>query len=371
MQTIQNLPLYWAVIDDIDTGLGYISLVDAPAIERDFIALNSSKHPVLCAVADEEKRRVYGVILRADFPVYRNDPEMGEYYVAFTPESIRATVEKFFADGRVGNVNLMHAPGSQVEGVNIVQLFIKDTAAGISPAGFEDIEDGSLFGEYHVTNPEIWAAIKAGTYRGFSIEGNFNLHTSQFTSKNTAMNKLEKFKSGLAKLLVQLGAATTDKGAIFWDGDEDLKAGDAVFVDENGERKAAPDGDYKTEDDKTIKVENGKVVEIIDPKAEIEGADQGKEQGAEDPKKEEPQAKDGADVDALRKDLDAANGRLDEMAKLLEKVVAALDAANVKLRAIEKAPAAASAHQEFTTGAPVGRTGNAQMDRLTRMLGGK
>ena len=79
MQTIQNLPLYWAVIDDIDTGLGYISLVDAPAIERDFIALNSSKHPVLCAVADEEKRRVYGVILRADFPVYRNDPEMGEY----------------------------------------------------------------------------------------------------------------------------------------------------------------------------------------------------------------------------------------------------------------------------------------------------
>lgn len=374
MQTIENLPLYWAEIDDIEAGLGYISLVDKPAIERDFIAFNSAKRPVLCAVADEEKRRVYGVILRANFPVYRNDRELGEFYVAFTPESIRTTVEKFFVDGRVGSVNLMHAPGSQVEGVNIVQLFIKDTAAGISPAGFEDIEEGSLFGEYHVTNEKIWAAIKAGEYRGFSIEGDFHLHASQqhFNPKNTLMSKLAKFKAGLAKLLVQLGAVSTDKGAIFWDGDEDLKAGDSVYVeDENGERKAAPDGDYTTDDGKAIKVADGKVAEISDPKAQVAAVAQGEagEGGSEgEPKKDPDPAPDG-DVEALRKELDDTKSRLGDIEASLEKVLAALSKANIELHAIKKTPVAAPAHQQFATATPIGKTGNHEMDRLAAMLG--
>ena len=376
MQTIKNLPLYWAVVDDADMGLKCISLVDRPAIERGFLALHAGARPVLCAVADEEKRRVYGVILRANFPIYRKDRERGEYYIAFSPETIRATVEKFFADGRAGEVNRMHAPGSEVEGVNLVQMFIKDTAAGISPAGFEDIEDGSLFGEYHVVNPEIWAAVKAGTYRGFSIEGIFNFHTSPTTlNPQTAMSKLEKFKSGLAKLLVALGAATTDKGAIFWDGDEDLKAGDAVFIeDENGERKAAPDGDYKTDDGKTIKVADGKVAEIVDPEAEVAGAAAGNgAEGDEGGEQAPANGNEGADkeVETLRKDLEETRTRLDEVEQALEKILAALDAANVKLQAIEKTPAAAPAHKEFSTGAPVGNTGNAGMDRLARMLGNK
>lgn len=381
MQTIDNLPLYWAIADDAAPGLKCISLVDVPAFKRDFVAFRAGENPVLCAVADEEKHRVYGVIMRANFPVYRKDRERGEYYLAFSPESIRYAVEKFFADGRVGDVNRMHAPGSEVEGVNIVQLFIKDTAAGIAPAGFEDIEDGSLFGEYHVTNPEIWAAIKAGEYRGFSIEGKFTFRTSseKFTPKNTIMKRIEKFKAGLAKLLVQLGAATTDKGPVFWDGDEDLKAGIAVYIeDENGERKPAPDGDYKTEDGKTIKVADGKVAEITDPEAEVAAKAAGDGNGDEGKGAEGGQQGEGGgdpapdkDIEALRKENEETRTRLDALEANIEKILAALNAANVELRALKKAPAAAPAHEEFTTGAPVGKTGDAKMDRLARMLGGK
>lgn len=227
MPTPETLPVYWATLDDDAHGLSFVSLVDKPAIERNFVALAAAKRANVCAVANEEKRLVYGPILRADFPIYRNDSERGEYYIAFSADCIRKAVEKFLADKQAGNVNVMHEAGSQVDGVHLVQLFIKNTAAGIAPAGFDDIEEGSLFGEYHVTDDDIWAAIKAGEFRGFSIEGNFSFSTqkSQFQQTNTAMSKLQKLKAQLAAMLVQLGAATTDKGALFWEGDEDLKAG--------------------------------------------------------------------------------------------------------------------------------------------------
>lgn len=377
MQTIENIPVYQAQITENEEGFFCVSLVDYPAVESDFVAFDAQRPVVLSAIADEEKRRVYGVIMRANFPIYRKAPT-GEYYIVFSPEIIRHAAEKYFGDGLQNNVNLMHAPGSQVEGVNLVQLFIKNSAAGINPAGFEEIEDGSLFGEYHVANDQIWAAIKAGDYRGFSIEGRFTFTHSQqhhFQPKNTAMSKLEKFKSGLAKLLVELGAATTDKGAIFWDGDEDLKAGIAVYIeDENGERQPAPDGDYKTDDDKTIKVADGKVAEITDPKAEVEAKsqdDDGEGDGATKTDPEPTKDDDGADIEALRKELADTKSRLDDIETSLGKVLAALTKANVELQAIRKTPAAAPAHKEFTTGAPVGKTGDAKLDRMARMLGRK
>ncbi len=310
MSAPETLPVYWATLDDDAHGLSFVSLVDKPAIERNFVALAAARRPVVCAVANEDKRLVYGPILRADFPIYRKDRDRGEYYIAFSAEVIRRTVEKFFADKQVGNVNVMHEAGSQVDGVHLVQLFIKNTAAGINPAGFEEIEEGSLFGEYHVTDDGIWAAIKAGEFRGFSIEGNFSLHTQtqQFKPQNTAaMNAFDRMKATLSKVLVNMAAVTTDKGPLFWDGDDDLKAGDAVYIeDDKGERKPAPDGDYTTEDGKTIKVTDGKVAQIVDPRAEV---------GAKEAE--------GTDNGADPKRLDKIEKRLDDIEALLEKIVIA------------------------------------------------
>lgn len=356
MPTPETLPVYWATLDDDAHGLSFVSLVDKPAIERNFVALAAAKRANVCAVANEEKRLVYGPILRADFPIYRNDSERGEYYIAFSADCIRKAVEKFLADKQAGNVNVMHEAGSQVDGVHLVQLFIKNTAAGIAPAGFDDIEEGSLFGEYHVTDDDIWAAIKAGEFRGFSIEGNFSFSTqkSQFQQTNTAMSKLQKLKAQLAAMLVQLGAATTDKGALFWEGDEDLKAGDAAYIeDEEGERKPAPDGDYTTEDGKTIKVVDGKVAEIVDPKAEV---------GA---KSEGGQGNEGGGPNAAR--LDEIEKRMGEIEETLAKVVEALGKANTTLRALKKTPAAEPAHAAFA-GSGAGETGDPRRDHLSRML---
>lgn len=54
------------------------------------------------------------------------------------------------------------------------ESYIIDRQRGITPPkGFEDIADGSWFGSFKVENDNIWQEVKAGTFKGFSVEGLF------------------------------------------------------------------------------------------------------------------------------------------------------------------------------------------------------
>ena len=273
----KRIPVYKAELIDDGTGMTCISLVDRPAVEKDFLALAEQAAPVQFAVADEDRHLVWGVVARADFPIYRRDENFGEYYVTYTAEVIRKMAEKYLAEGRQNEVDLQH-DGKMVEGVQLVQFVIKDTARGVVPAGFDDVADGSLFAEFHVTDPDIWQAVKDGTYNGFSLEGLFNFVPTRHElaaakvakPKSKYMNKIKQAFKALAAVVCRFGYIVTDKAIISWDGDEDLKAGDEVYIEgEDGSREPIADGEYRTEDDKVIVVADGKVSEIRDEKAEV------------------------------------------------------------------------------------------------------
>ena len=279
--TIDDIPVFNATLDE-DCGIICVSLVDDPAVSKNFQVFNANARPMLYAVQDEDKHLVRGVIMRADYPIYRRDKSLGEYYIVYKPDVIRQMAEKYLSEDRANNVNIMHKEGSDVEGVNMVQWFIK--GAGVAIDGFDDIADGSLFAEYHVTNEDVWAEIKAGTYKGFSLEGYFNLEPEQnenyvqdvidkwgeYFQKIKNMANFKKFATALAKMLAKFASITTDKGVLVWDTEDDLKAGDSVYVQgEDGTRVKAEDGDYKTDDGKVIKVADGKVAEIMDDDAEV------------------------------------------------------------------------------------------------------
>ena len=294
MVTIDGFPVFDALVTDDETGMFKISLVDSPAVMKDFVAFDSQRRMQMYSVENDEKRLILGVIARANFPIYRNDERLGEYFVVYKPDTIRKMAEKYLAESRQNDVNTMHEAGSDVDGVRMVQWFIQDSSRGIVPEGF-DVPDGSLFAEYHVLNDEVWAKIKDGTYKGFSLEGVFDFvpehevaevkemvedcdgifaamfNNVQSILKRKNMSKINRFKAALARLLAAFGNVSTDKGVLAWDGDEDLKAGDAVYIeDEEGNRTPAEDGDYVTSDAKTIVVADGKVSEIKDPEAEVE-----------------------------------------------------------------------------------------------------
>ncbi len=296
--TIDGVPVYRVLLDDERDGMVRVSLVDDPAVMSDFVAFDRQQ-PQRFAVQDEDKRLAFGVVARADFPVFRTDPMLGDHYVIFPADTIREMAQKYLTEDRADRVDLMH-DGQDVEGVHLVQWFIKDSAKGIAPEGFDDIADGSLFAEYHVEDDEIWQQIKDGTFKGFSMEvfytltpesdtaavaetvadldGMFERIIAALTSKHN-MNKKNLLRK-LGRMLAELATVTTDKGVLAWDGDEDLKAGDRVYIeDAEGERTEAADGDYKTEDGKIIVVADGAVAEIRDPEAEVAPAD---DDGADD-----------------------------------------------------------------------------------------
>ena len=153
-----KFPVYKATVNSEDTAMFAISLVDYPATESDFLFFDKDKELLKFAVENEEKRIVRGLIMGCNQLIYRRNGDF-EYYIVFDADTIRQMAEKYFKFGFQGNVDTNHDE-KYVAGVNLVQMFIKDSANGINPKGFEGYEDGSLFAEFHVENDEIWEQIK-------------------------------------------------------------------------------------------------------------------------------------------------------------------------------------------------------------------
>lgn len=286
--TIGGIPVFNALITDAETGMYKISLVDDPAVMSNFLAFDNARKCLMYKVEDEEKRLVRGVVMRADFPIYRYDRNFGEYYIIYKAEQIRIMAEKYLLESRQNNVNLMHEDDTDVEGVQMVQYFIKNSEEGVSPSGFEDIADGSLFAEFHIVNDEVWDAIKEGTYKGFSLEGIFDLQPEKDAHKTSEivetlqgkfsnyinkgkMGRLNRLKTALLKAFAEFASMTTDKGVLVWDGEDDLKVGDNVFVeDAEGNRTPAATDDYTNDDGVVVVVADGIVSEIRTPEVDIE-----------------------------------------------------------------------------------------------------
>lgn len=166
-----NLPIYKIVLGETE-GIEKMSLVEYPAVESDFFAFSKDKEPLKFSIQDEYEHIVMGCALRANYPIYRNQNGK-EYYVIFTPEDIKTLYQKFMIDDKVSDVNLEHT--QDIEGVHLIQSFIKDVECGINPVGFEDCENGSWFVAYKINNDKVWQEVLKGTFRGFSIEGEFEL----------------------------------------------------------------------------------------------------------------------------------------------------------------------------------------------------
>lgn len=234
------------------------------------------------------------------------------------------------------------------------------------------------------------------------------------------MSKINRFKAALAKMLAAFGNVSTDKGILAWDGEEDLKAGDAVYIeDQEGNREAAPDGAYITSDAKTIIVEGGKVAEIRDPEAEVspeepvervedsqevrmiqtdkgkldwnnedEDLKAGDEVFVRDEEGNRVPAPDGEYKTEDGKTIVVVDGRVSEIRDPEAEVapedrrdeeMAALRAENEELRAqlatitrkmeeMARTPMAEPAHEEVKTGYNTGRTGVKGLDRLAALV---
>ena len=173
-----DLPVYLLDISEDmndDAEVDYVALVDRPAIQKNW---NAFKNQQRFEVVSEDKRIISGPLMLADVPIFRSDATYGDYYVVLSKDTIVKIAQKFFKRGYESNVNLMHSPDQQVDGVTMFESFITDESRGILPMkGFEDAPDGSWFGSFKVDNQDVWNDVKEGKFKGFSVEGLFTYKT--------------------------------------------------------------------------------------------------------------------------------------------------------------------------------------------------
>ena len=171
-----NLPVYQLVVNEENVGLYAISFVKHPAVEVDWLAFSKEEENQKVQFSvDETQHRVLGVVMRPDFLIYRKDSEGRGYYMTVTKEEIRHIVRLFLKNGFQNMVNVEHDDDFWLKGVELEQIFVKDVAMGVNPVGFEEIEDGSMFFQYHITDEDVWRAVENKVFEGLSIEGFFDL----------------------------------------------------------------------------------------------------------------------------------------------------------------------------------------------------
>jgi hypothetical protein len=192
-----ELPLYMLEIsDDLndDAEVQFVSLVDRPAIQKNW---NAFKNEQKFQIVSEDKHIISGCAMLADTPIFRSDANFGDYYVAFSKDTIVKIVQKYFKKGYQNNVNLMHDPNQIETGVTMFESFISDKTRGIHPMkGFEDAPDGSWFVSMLVENEDVWNQVKQGNVNGFSIEGIFN-YSPKVSKEQQVMSEIYKILEGV------------------------------------------------------------------------------------------------------------------------------------------------------------------------------
>ena len=266
----KQIPTLRATFDPTNPleGMFVVSLVEDPAIGSLFFPFGEEK--INLSILDAPQHKVIGCVLRADYPILRIDGEGKYYNLVFDKETIYELTQHFVKYNNTGNVSVLHN-GVPIGGVELTQLFIKDKSKGIDPVGFEEVSDGSLFAEYKILNEEVWKGICNGVYRGFSIEGVFEVEPSpqKFDKVETNQDKnkfnifnMSKLRDKLAKMLLKFDSISTDKADLFYDHEGELVVGDEVYTyNEAGDRVPVADGEYLS-DNIVYDIENSKVTEI-------------------------------------------------------------------------------------------------------------
>ena len=177
-----------------------ISVVSQPAVESSFVALAKQEKPKPVYLSKDDKHMLYGVILRADFPIYRAYGDE-EFYIEFDGEAIERLERKYMKNFAQRNWTTEHL--NLAEGLTLTESWIvTDLEHDKSKAlGLEGVTVGSWVGGCLVDDNEIWAQVKEGTYTGFSVEAFCDLEDITREIKNNSDIKMSKSKINMDELL--------------------------------------------------------------------------------------------------------------------------------------------------------------------------
>ena len=173
-----------------EIGIEAISVVENPAIEEDFIALNSNI--IELAEADKEKKLLVGALLIPNKPIYRRSGDE-EYYIYFSKDTVVKASQMYLLNGNQSKATLEH--DHEINGLTLVESWIVEDEVHDKSRKFGmNVPVGTWMGSVKVNNDEVWNDfVKTGKVKGFSIEGYF-------------ADRMERPKEPIADLQEELSA---------------------------------------------------------------------------------------------------------------------------------------------------------------------
>lgn len=158
--------------ESIDGGVNAISIVNAGAIESDFIAL-SKQTEIELAEVDKDRHILMGAALIPNKTIYRKTGDE-EYYVYFSKETISKASQLFLKQGNQGKSTLEHA--MKLNDLTVVESWIVDDSEKDKSAYYDlSMPVGTWMVSVKVDNDEVWNDfVLTRKVKGFSIEGFFS-----------------------------------------------------------------------------------------------------------------------------------------------------------------------------------------------------
>jgi hypothetical protein len=164
------MKLYELKIEDDEDEVFAISLVEAPAIESDFIYFD--KEEIQFAKVDNEERILLGPILIPEKRILRVDGQGQPYHVFFTKDTVKKIAQNYLMKKYNDKATLEH--DKSIKGVNLVESWVKSGKLDKSNNYGLNLAEGTWVGMFKITDDKIWNDyVKTGKVKGFSIEGLF------------------------------------------------------------------------------------------------------------------------------------------------------------------------------------------------------
>jgi len=160
-------------LDDVNDMVDAMGLVDYPAIEKNWKAFSNTKVNLTKSRFDADQRIITGPAMIPNKLIYRFNQETNEeFYCFFKSDTIRKAANDYLKFNRQANSTLQHEV--EIEDTYIFESWLVENSDNdkANELGY-DVPIGTWMISMKVDNDEIWAKVKSGEIKGFSIEGYF------------------------------------------------------------------------------------------------------------------------------------------------------------------------------------------------------
>lgn len=240
-------------------GVFAISLVENPAIEE--VGIYLSKEDELVQLKEIEKGLLMSPVLIPNQKILRVDESGNPFNIMFTKEVIELSQRHFHINGYQSQSTEEHDYNLKLNGVTIVESWIKEFDQDKSNEYGYDLPIGTWFAIMKVDNEDVKAKIKSGEIKGFSIDGSFKLNNYKMSKEHNFLKALKDLINPTEEVKVELTEQVT----------EEVKLEEDVVVIASMEvGSVVPDGMYTAEDGTSFSVVDGKISEVKEMEVVVE-----------------------------------------------------------------------------------------------------